>query len=88
MTTNQLLDIIKAYSQFETTGQISEKNFAKWLYDKHFKPEAIGGSTLELDRSISYLLQRIGRLGRYFSKRSFVPLDISSIEEFSLLHHL
>jgi DNA-binding MarR family transcriptional regulator len=86
MTTDQLLDIIKAYKQYETTGQTSERNFAKWLYDKHYKPEPVSASGLELDRKISYLLQRIGRLSRYFSKRSFTPLDISSIEEFTLLN--
>ena len=86
MKIDQLLDIIKAYKAFEAKTNGSESDFAKWLYEKNFKTKDGSNAYLEMDRKISYLLQRVGRLGRYFSKRSFVGLDIHSIEEFTLLN--
>ena len=87
MTTEVLIRIISDFQKFESTHLSTEKEFAKWLYDKHFPTKDVSKeSDLAIDRQISYLLQRVGRLGRFFSKKSLTGLKLNSTDEFTLLN--
>jgi DNA-binding MarR family transcriptional regulator len=87
MTTEVLIRIISDFQKFEATQLSTEKEFAKWLFDKHFPTKDVSKeSDLAIDRQISYLLQRVGRLGRFFSKRTLAGLKLNSTDEFTLLN--
>jgi DNA-binding MarR family transcriptional regulator len=82
MTIKEILKLIDAFE--ESNAGDSEKDFAKWLYERNFldKPKP----HIEKDRLISYLIQRIARLGRIYGKKALIGTDLSNIDEFTIIN--
>lgn len=84
MTNTELLNVIQLFVDFNPHG--GEKEFAQWLYQRHFAaPVTTKGSGSE-ERMLAYLIQRIGRLGRFFGKKVLAKHGLSSVDDFTLLN--
>lgn len=84
MTNAALLRLIQQFMEFNSQG--TEKEFAQWLYGRYFSlPTTTKGPNSE-DRMLAYLLQRVGRLGRFFGKKPMAKHGLSSIDDFLMLN--
>jgi MarR family transcriptional regulator, lower aerobic nicotinate degradation pathway regulator len=80
----ELIRLLQKFNEFDEAG--TEKDFAQWLYQQHFPSITVqdksDGST---ERMLAYLLQRVGRLGRFFGKKPLQKHGLSNIDEFILI---
>jgi DNA-binding MarR family transcriptional regulator len=85
MKNTELLALIQKFSEFDEKG--TEKDFAQWLYHRHF-PVVITATKGDgsQERMLAYLLQRVGRLGRYFGKEPMQKHGLNTIDEFIILN--
>ncbi len=86
MGTKEWLNLLVEFENLNKGVTYSEKDFALWLYSKHFP--ASKSVSIDLDRSIAYLVQRLGRLGKYFGKVALKESELKSIDEFTLLNNI
>jgi DNA-binding MarR family transcriptional regulator len=82
MTTTEILQLVIAFEESNIGN--TEKDFAQWVYDKNFfnKPKPY----IEKDRLISYLIQRIARLGRIYGKKALSGTELGNIDEFTIIN--
>lgn len=87
MDSKQLIELIKAYDEFESESHHGLRDFSIWYHEKMLSdgpnPVSEGGSP---DRNISYLIQRVSRLNKFFGKKALKGTDIKSVDEFALLN--
>jgi DNA-binding MarR family transcriptional regulator len=82
MNAKQILTLI---AEFECINENrSEKDFAKWLYNKHFHIQ--NETDISKYRMVSYLIQRVSRLGKIFGKNALRGTDIYSIDDFTAIN--
>lgn len=83
MTLKEILHLIALWED-QSGNNTSEKDFALWLYKKHFSVSYT--SEENIDRYMAYLFQRIARLGKILTKSAYEGTDIGSNEEFVILN--
>lgn len=83
MSIKEILTLISSWEE-QKGNKDSEKDFALWLYKKHFGIKLHNKEST--DRYMGYLTQRIARLGKIVAKEAFNSTNINSHDEFTLLN--
>lgn len=83
MKLKEILQLMAVWEE-ESGANTSEKDFALWLYKKHFSISYT--SEESVNRKTAYLIQRIGRLGKILTKSAFIGTNLNSHEEFIMLN--
>ncbi len=88
MTKNTIVELVNLFDEFNAATQsVSLREFALWILrnDEQESSQKPTKNTVELDRSLAYLINRLSRYSRYYSKKILEEFNITSIDEFYLL---
>jgi len=87
MDSKEVIRLISSYATFcETSKNPTVEKYVTWAYEKQIANSAAVADEDATHRMLAYLLQRLGRIGRFFGKRTMLELDLNSIEEFTIIN--
>lgn len=87
MNKKNLISLIELYDEFENKEQSEDlEKFALWLTQK--TKEKNEKDEVSINRMISYLINRLTRYARFYTKKSLEGMEINTIDEFYFLNEI
>lgn len=86
MNAEILISLIKRFEEFEQKEPLGDIfAFGLWLY-KQGNPSSRSETNSQSDRMTGYYLNRMNKYSRFYTRKSFEGLPISTLDEFTLLN--